>query len=95
MDIWFYFETLAKCWRPFKGKHMDLARQMCNYWANFVKTGDPNGPDADGAPMPEWKPLDAELKNAMWFKDAPTPCEDAPDKRMQLQVKAFRDKILG
>ena len=47
------------------------------------------------APMPEWKPLDAELKNTMWFKDAPTPCEDAPDKRMQLQVKAFRDKILG
>ena len=39
--------------------------------------------------------ITAELKNAMWFKDAPTPCEDAPDKRMQIQVKAFREKILG
>ena len=95
VDIWFYFETLAKCWRPFTGKHMDLARNMCNYWANFVKTGDPNGPDADGTPMPEWKPLDADSKNTMWFTDRPEPREDAPDERMKLQVKAFAEKILG
>jgi hypothetical protein len=31
-DLWFFFETLAKCWRPFTGKHYDLARKMCNYW---------------------------------------------------------------
>ncbi|HZK35275.1 MAG TPA: carboxylesterase family protein, partial [Bacillota bacterium] len=23
-DLWFFFETLAKCWRPFVGKHYDL-----------------------------------------------------------------------
>ena len=28
-DLWFWFETLAKCWRPFTGRHYDLARQMC------------------------------------------------------------------
>jgi para-nitrobenzyl esterase len=55
-DLWFVFETLAKCWRPFVGKHYDLARLMCNYWANFVKCGNPNGLDADGSPMPEWRP---------------------------------------
>lgn len=43
VDLWFFFETLAKCWRPFIGKHYDLARQMCNYWANFIRNGDPNG----------------------------------------------------
>ena len=41
-DLWFFFETLAKCWRPFTGQHYDLAKQMCNYWCNFIKTGDPN-----------------------------------------------------
>lgn len=56
VELWFFFETLAKCWRPFVGRHYDLARQMCNYWVNFVKNGDPNGVDADGSPMPEWKP---------------------------------------
>jgi len=29
VDLWFFFETLAKCWRPFVGKYYDLARQMC------------------------------------------------------------------
>ena len=33
------------------GKHYDLARQMCNYWANFIKSGDPNGLDATGVEM--------------------------------------------
>ena len=35
----------------FVGAH-DLARQMCNYWANFIKAGDPNGIDATGEEMP-------------------------------------------
>ena len=52
-DLWFEFETLMKCWRPFDGHHYDLARKMCNYWTNFAKTGDPNGKDADGTPMPQ------------------------------------------
>ena len=68
-DLWFFFETLAKCWRPFKGKHYDIARLMCNYWANFVKTGDPNGKDADGTDMPFWKPYTEAEPTRMWFGD--------------------------
>lgn len=56
VDLWFFFETLAKCWRPFKGDHYDLARLMCNYMSNFIKTGNPNGKDADGTMMPTWNP---------------------------------------
>lgn len=55
VDLWFFFESLAKCWRPFQGRHYDQARILCNYWANFVKSGNPNGNDADGAPMPQWE----------------------------------------
>ena len=68
-DLWFVFETLAKCWRPFKGKHYDLARQMCNYWTNFAKTGDPNGTDNDGAPLPEWRKFTNEEPLSMCFDD--------------------------
>lgn len=53
-DLWFWFETLAKCWRPFNGTHYDLARKMCNYLCNFIKTGNPNGEDHDGTQLPEW-----------------------------------------
>jgi para-nitrobenzyl esterase len=68
-DLWFFFETLAKCWRPFKGKHYDLSRMMCNYWSNFIRSGDPNGQDADGEDMPEWKPYTEAEPNRIWFGD--------------------------
>jgi len=67
VELWFFFETLAKCWRPYVGRHYDLARQMCNYWSNFVKTGDPNGCDVDGTGMPIWKPYTLEEKCEMQF----------------------------
>lgn len=68
-DLWFEFETLMKCWRPFDGHHYDIARKMCNYWANFAKTGDPNGYDADGIPMPQWRPFTLDDPCTMYFKD--------------------------
>lgn len=67
VDLWFFFETLAKSWRPFVGRHYDLSRLMCNYWANFIKTGNPNGEDADGSRMPEWKPYTDEAPCEMIF----------------------------
>ena len=68
VDLWFWFESLSKCWRPMRGRHFDLARQMANYFADFVKTGDPNGKDDDGSDMPEWKSFDAEEQNVITFK---------------------------
>lgn len=68
-DLWFVFENLQKCWRPFRGKHYDLARQVCNYWTNFAKTGDPNGLDDDGKPMPRWEPFTEDFSQPMVFED--------------------------
>ena len=80
-DLWFWFETLAKCWRPFKGFHYDLARQMCNYLTNFIRSGDPNGPDHDGVPMPQWRPMRADEPNAMLLRDGGCECRiAAPDR---------------
>ena len=42
---------------------------MCNYWTNFAKTGDPNGLDADGTPMPQWKPFTEDSKMPIFFGD--------------------------
>ncbi|HOO80372.1 MAG TPA: carboxylesterase family protein, partial [Lachnospiraceae bacterium] len=67
VDLWFFFETLAKCSRPFVGRHYDLARQMCNYWANFIKTGDPNGKDADGSDLPLWEKYTKDHRGQIVF----------------------------
>ena len=68
-DLWFFFETLAKCWRPFDGRYYDLARKMCNYLSNFIRSGDPNGLDLDGVAMPTWTELTPETPYAMHFTE--------------------------
>ncbi|MDD5337873.1 MAG: carboxylesterase family protein [Dehalococcoidales bacterium] len=91
-DLWFEFETLAKCWRPFTGKHYDLARQMCNYWTNFAKNGDPNGHDADGTPMPVWTPYTVNSPLAMEFFDKPG-MEKAQNRMKKLLIE-YNKKLL-
>ena len=66
-DLWFWFETLAKCWRPFVGRHYDLARQMCDYFCNFIKTGNPNGKDLNGETLPKWGAWTEETPCTMTF----------------------------
>lgn len=73
VDLWFWFETLAKCWRPFVGMQYDVSRKMCNYLCNFIKNGNPNGKDADGSEMPEWKPYSTGDKNKMVFNSEVSP----------------------
>lgn len=50
-DLWYWFGTLANCWRPMTDKDHALSRQMSTYLTNFAKTGDPNG---DG--LTKWLP---------------------------------------
>lgn len=93
VDLWFFFETLAKCWRPFTGKHYDLARLMCNYWANFIKNGDPNGRDADGTRMPEWKEFTPENNRAMYFGDGFAEFgREEPDELVEFLVDQYFKK---
>lgn len=40
---------------------------MCQYWANFIKNGDPNGADADGVPLPCWKSYTEDNRFEMVF----------------------------
>lgn len=68
VDLWFFFETLASCSRAYQGRHYDLARYMCNYFANFIKTGNPNGKDADGSMMKQWIPYTKETPCSMIFR---------------------------
>ena len=42
---------------------------MCDYWANFIRTGDPNGTDSQGSPLPAWAPLQPGSPARMCFGD--------------------------
>lgn len=88
-DIWFYFENLAKCWRVFKGKHYDLSRQMCDYWANFIRNDNPNGVGSDGQSLPVWPRLTKDNPVRMEFGETATPVADNPSPIMEVLLDAF------
>ena len=67
VDLWFWFETLGMCWRPFTGKHYDLARHMSGYFVNFIKTGDPNGKDHNGEELAKWSKYTGKADEVIKF----------------------------
>lgn len=93
VDLWFFFETLAKCWRPFRGKHYDLARQMCDYWANFIKTGDPNGEGSDSEPLPLWPALDPASPARMNFGDTAAPRPAPMSRLMEFLLDKYLERM--
>ncbi len=96
VDLWFFFETLAKCSRAYVGRHYDIARQMCNYWANFMRSGDPNGKDADGTPMAMWKPYTKEEPWEMTFtKDGPKGALEETDALKEEALRAIQQDLIG
>lgn len=55
-----------------KGADQEMTRTVSGYWANFVRTGDPNG-----AGLPDWPRYDPAAGNVLDFAD--TGVESGPD----------------
>lgn len=94
-DLWFFFETLAKCWRPFTGKDYDLSRKMCNYLCNFIKNLDPNGKDTDpeGTALPAWEAYDENASPCiMNFKTQPEAENRPVSEDLKFYMKHFENK---
>ncbi len=49
-ELWYMFGTWKRAWRPFTAADGALSDRMLDYWTNFTRTGDPNGPG-----LPPWK----------------------------------------
>ena len=49
-DLWYWFGTLDRCWRPFIERDFELSSQMKQYLINFARTGNPNSED-----LPLWE----------------------------------------
>lgn len=54
-ELWYEFHTLDRAWRPWEDCDWTLEAAVSGYWANFAKTGDPNG-----GGLPAWRPYTQE-----------------------------------
>ncbi len=59
----YVFQTFVRSKRPYSGRDWDLSNTLADYWANFIKTGNPND-----AVNPEWTPFTAESPKALEIK---------------------------
>lgn len=61
-EVPYAYENLSYVNRPFTEVDWNLADQMASYWANFIKTGNPNG---DG--LLKWPKYSTSNKNIIWL----------------------------
>ena len=47
-DLWYTYGALHKCWRNFTAEDRALSNRMMDYFANFIRTGNPN---SNGLPV--------------------------------------------
>ena len=95
VDLWFFFETLAACWRPFVGRHYDIARRMTNYITNFIKNGNPNGEDITGEAMPLWQAYSNSDRNEMHFTADGCIPKLQDSEYIQFFIDYLTDRTLG
>jgi para-nitrobenzyl esterase len=91
-DMWFIFDSLNRCWRPFTGRHYDLARKVCTYFVNFYASGNPNGIDHDGQSLPKWDKFTMDTPMRMVFTNVPAQTEISPESEI---FKMRVDRMLG
>ena len=61
-DLWYVFHSFRHAWRPFTAGDEALSLQIVDYWTNFAKYGDPNGPDGG-----KWTPYTPDTPEFMVF----------------------------
>jgi para-nitrobenzyl esterase len=78
--------TLDGSRRKWEQTDRQLSAAMLSYWANFVKTGDPNGPG-----LPAWPRYEAKAQDPlMRFDTSPEVKADDRTLRMKTLDAAFQ-----
>jgi para-nitrobenzyl esterase len=78
-ELPYVFNSLNRANRPWEAVDRSIAETTSSYWANFVNSGDPNGPG-----LPKWPAFDANDPVTMELGDrfAPRPVADAAKLKM-------------
>lgn len=77
-EVPYVMSSLAMSTRPFTDADRRIADTLSSYWANFIKTGDPNGPG-----LPSWPDVAKAAAMTMEVGDtnAPVPIASTPARQ--------------
>jgi para-nitrobenzyl esterase len=83
-EIPYVFGTLDVMKRPWEPADRKVSEAMSTYWANFVKTGDPNG-----SGLPKWRAFDEADRTTMELGERLGPLDVADAERFAFWSKVF------
>ena len=78
-ELPYVFNSLRSANRPWEAVDRSIAETTSSYWANFVKSGDPNGPG-----LPKWPAFDANDPVTMELGDRFAPRPVAEPAKLKL-----------
>lgn len=91
IDLYYHFKTMTRGTTPWEGADFELANITNTMWANYCKTGDPNGPG-----LPYWAPYTDENPVTLVIdagKTAMKVVEDTPLVKFYTEyTRAAKDK---
>lgn len=88
-DLWYVFRTLTRSWRPWEAADYMLSYACNTYWAEFAKTGSPNG--SRKPELPVWEPFTEAAPYTMQL-DAVCGMTMLPDNP---RVRVRRDDLMN
>lgn len=83
-EIFYAFDSLDAVDRPWSADDRRIAGVMSSYWANIIKTGDPNGPG-----LPAWPRYDPRVPQVMELGDRFGPIPVADHARIAFWQRFF------
>ena len=86
-ELPYVLNTLDMSDRPFTAKDEEIADVASSYWANFIKTGDPNGPG-----LARWYSTSQKPWMTMELGDMDATIPAAPDKAKEMFFKDYFSK---
>ena len=87
-DNRYQFGTLDGSWRPYTEEDWKLSKQMTKYWANFARTGDPNGEGLE-----RWEAYDERHLSMCLCREG---CHNEDyDETTKGKISSLREEILN